>query len=87
MYNKIYKKIIEKHPAGFIALSGSIYDKLDDSDLGLMAIREADYSLGKIPGVCLRELDGQELVELGAEKIKLTLIQEEGKETGEEADK
>lgn len=79
MYNKIYKKIIEKHPAGFIALSGSIYDKLDDSDLGLMAIREADYSLGKIPGVCLRELDGQELVELGAEKIKLTLIQEEGK--------
>ena len=79
MYNKIYKKIIEKKPAGFIALSGSIYDKKDDSDLGLMSIREADYSLGKIPGVCLRELDGQELVELGAEKVKLTLIQEESK--------
>ena len=79
VYNKIYKKIIEKKPAGFIALSGSIYDKKDDSDLGLMSIREADYSLGKIPGVCLRELDGQELVELGAEKVKLTLIQEESK--------
>lgn len=79
MFHSIYKKIISHKPAGFIALSGSIYDKEDDSDLGLMSIREKDYELGKIPGVCLRAIYGQELVEKEATKIKLTLIQEEGK--------
>lgn len=79
--HKVYKKLLEKKVAGFIALSGSIYDNLDDSDLDVFAIREVSYSLGKIPGVALRAIDGQELIELNASKARLTLIQEEGKAT------
>lgn len=79
--HKVYKKLLEKKVAGFIALSGSIYDNLDDSDLDVFAIREISYSLGKIPGVALRAIDGQELIELNASKARLTLIQEEGKAT------
>lgn len=79
--HKVYKKLLEKKVAGFIALSGSIYDNLDDSDLDVFAIREVSYSLGKIPGVALRAIDGQELIELNACKARLTLIQEEGKAT------
>ncbi len=79
--HKQYKKLLEKKAAGFIAMSGTIYDKEDDSDLDEFAVREISYSLGKLPGVGIRAIDAQELVELNAKKAKLTLIQEEGKAT------
>ena len=81
MFHAIYKKILDKKPAAFIALSGSIYDYLDDSDLDIMAIRSIDYETGKIPGVCLRAIDGQDLINLNPEKVKITLEQVEGKAT------
>ena len=79
MINKYYKKLIEKKPAAFICIGGSVYDRLDDSDLDIMSIRERDYSLGKIPGVCIRALDAQELVSSNPGQVKIVVIQEEGK--------
>ena len=81
MVTKIYKKLINKKVAGFVALSGSIYDNENDSDLDEWSIREKDYENGKIPGVAIRAIDAQELVELKASHVKMKLIQNEGKAT------
>lgn len=78
MFYKNYKKIINYKPAGFIALSGSIYDDRDNTDLETMAIRTKLYELGKIPGVCIRAIDAQEILNLGASNVRLTLQEDEG---------
>ena len=78
MYHMFYKKIINYKPAGFICLSGSIYDDLENSDLDETAIRVKDYEMGKIPGVCIRAIYAQELLNLGATTARITLIQNEG---------
>ena len=77
--HKIYKKLIEKKVAGFICISGSIYDDLNKTDLDVYSIREKDIELGKIPGVTLRAIDAQELADLNPSKVKITLKQNEGK--------
>ena len=79
MINKYYKKLINKKVAGFIALSGSIYDNEDDSDLDEWSIREKEYENGKIPGVAIRAIDAQELISHNAKTVQLVLKQNEGK--------
>lgn len=79
--HKIYTKLIDKKPAGFISISGSVYDDLNNTDLDVFAIRQKDYELGKIPGVAIRAIDAQELVNLNAKTVKITLKQNEGKLT------
>lgn len=81
MMLKTYKKLVEKKVAGFIALSGSVYDDLDNTDLDEMAIRKVMYEHGKIPGVCIRALHGEEIILSNPKKAKIILIQEEGKAT------
>ena len=79
MMLKAYKKLINAGAAGFICFSGSVYDDLNNSDLDIMSIREKMYELGKIPGVCIRAIDAENLVRLNPKTVKLELIQEEGK--------
>lgn len=79
--HNIYKKLVTKKPAGFICISGTIYDEKKDTDLDVFSIREKDYELGKIPGVTIRAIDAQELLEKQAKTVKITLIQNESKAT------
>ena len=81
MILKTYKKLIEKKAAGFIAIGGSVYDDLNNSDLDEMAIRKVMYENGKIPGVCIRAIHAEEVLVSNPKKAKITLIQEEGKAT------
>ena len=62
MMLKAYKKLIELKAAGFIAFSGSVDDDLNNSDLDIMSIREKMYENGKLPGVCIRAIEAENLV-------------------------
>ena len=79
MIHKLYKKMIEKKPAGFISFAGSVYDDPENSDLDVYPMREKQYEMGKIPGVGVRALTAQNIVRNHASKAKITLIQHEGK--------
>ena len=79
MFNRIYKKIVAKKAVGFIAVSGSVYDDLENTDLDQWSIRKADYECGKIPGVAIRAIDAQNLINSNPKKVKICLQQEEGK--------
>ena len=79
IFHSVYKKLINAKVAGFIALSGSIYDDNDNTDLNINQIRVHDYCLGYIPGVTIRALDGQMLASLKGAKVRLTLIQNQTK--------
>ena len=46
---KTYKKLVEAKALGFVALSGSIYDREDETDLEERQLRERHYQNRKIP--------------------------------------
>lgn len=75
----VYEMLIKAEVKAFISLSGSVYDDINNTDLAEASLREQHYKHGKIPGVSLRVLDGQEMILKEASLAKLTLIQEEGK--------
>ncbi|MGM9857880.1 MAG: M28 family peptidase [Bacilli bacterium] len=79
IFHSIYKKLITAKVAGFIALSGTIYDDEKSTDLLINQIRVHDYNLGYIPGVTIRAKEGQMLASLKNAKVKLTLIQKQSK--------
>lgn len=79
----LYKKLIEKEVLGFISLSGSVYDKLEETDLEERKLRELHYKHGKIPGVTLRMSDGEDLIRNEGSLINLTLVQEEKQRTSQ----
>lgn len=78
---KTYKRLVEAGVSGFISTSGSVYDDYDKTDLETRQLRERQYQYGKIPGVVMRIKDAQELVLSNPKKVKLTLVQNEGKVT------
>ena len=74
---KTYKKLVEAKALGFVALSGSIYDREDETDLEERQLRERHYKNGKIPGVSMRAKDVEELILQKASKVRLKLTQNE----------
>ncbi len=81
MLAKTYQLLAEKKASGFICVSGSLYDRIEDSDLELMSIRDRHYKFGKIPGVCMRMMDAEKLLLSNPKEVKLILQQEEFKKT------
>ena len=59
---KTYKALCEKKALGFICCSGSLYDDLNKTDLDQMTLRPRHYENGKIPGVCIRMIDAEDLI-------------------------
>ncbi len=78
---KTYQLLTEKRASGFICVSGSVYDDETTSDLEQMQLRNRHYSFGKIPGVCMRMKDAERLLLSNPKEVKLTLMQEEFKNT------
>ncbi len=81
MMVKTYKLLCEKKVSGFICCSGSVYDDIDQTDLEKMTLRERHYQNGKIPGVCIRMVDAQQLLVSRPKEVKMNLQQDEFKLT------
>lgn len=78
-FHAIYERLIKAKVKGFISMVGSLYDKEDESDLLINQIREKDYELGTIPGLTIRMSDGQKLINKNAQRVRITLKQNQTK--------
>ena len=82
---ELYKKITEAGAAGFIAISGTLTDEREKTDLELRFLRRERHlnngELPQIPGVSIRAIDAIEMLRREPEEAKLTLIQTEKKLT------
>lgn len=74
---KLYKKLVEKKVAGLVLCTGSVYDDADKVDLDPYMYRERHYSVGKIPAVCIRMKDAEQVLRARPKKAHMVLIQEE----------
>lgn len=79
MLAKTYQLLAEKKCSGFICVSGSLYDDIEQTDLEKMMLRERHYQFGKIPGVCIRMKDAEKLLLSAPKEVKIVLHQEEFK--------
>ncbi len=76
---KIYKKLCEKKCAGLILCTGSVYLEKDKVDLDPYQYRDRHLTNGKIPAVCIRMRDAEELLKSDVKEITLLVKQEEAK--------
>ena len=76
---QLYEDLIKAKVSAIIAPSGSVYDKLEDSDLEEKALRERHYKNGKIPCFTLRMADCEKLLLSNPEEINVKVIQKESK--------
>ena len=74
---EVYERLCKAKVAGMIVISGAVFDNPADTDLQRLSIREGHLKHGEVPGVALRAKDALELLEKGASKVKLELIQED----------
>ena len=74
---KLYKKLVEKKVAGLVLCTGSVYDDADKVDLDPYMYRERHYNVGKIPAVCIRMKDAEQILRARPKKAHMVLIQEE----------
>lgn len=74
---KLYKKLVEKKVAGLVLCTGSVYDDADKVDLDPYMYRERHYNVGKIPAVCIRMKDAEQVLRARPKKAHMVLVQEE----------
>lgn len=74
-----YKNLTEAGVAGIITMDGSIYDDLNNSDLGFKALRERHTKNGVLPGVNVRIIDAQEIIVSNPKEVTIKVIQEQVK--------
>lgn len=67
----VYKRLIEAGVAGLVSMSGTLLDKMDETDLFTRKLRATLTHFGVLPAVNLRISDGFELVQRGAAKARL----------------
>lgn len=73
---KAYENLIKAKAKAFIATSGDIYEKVEESDLIAWDLRPRHLKYGSLPGVAIRPIDAQELVLSKPTKVRLTLLEE-----------
>lgn len=82
---EMYCKMVEAGVAGFIAVSGSLTDERDKTDLELRFLRRdrhlKDGELPQIPGVSIRAVDAVEMLRGEPEEAMIKLSQTESKAT------
>ena len=77
--NKTYKVLTQKKPAALILCTGDVYLNAEDVDLDPYKFRQRHYSLAKIPAVCIRMKDAEEIIRKAPKKAYVNLQQEEDK--------
>ncbi len=76
-----YKRMVNSGAVGFVIFSGHFNDDEDRSDIDKRMLRPLITENGTIPGVCVRCAEAIELVQKGASEVKMTVIQENCKNT------
>lgn len=77
--HKTFKILAEKKPAALILCTGDVYLDEEDVDLDPYKYRERHYSLAKIPAVCIRMKDAEQILEKMPKRAFVSLQQEETK--------
>ncbi|MCL2519254.1 MAG: M28 family peptidase, partial [Oscillospiraceae bacterium] len=84
---EMYGKLVEAGIAGFIAISGTLTDERDKTDLELRFLRKEQHlkngELAAIPGVSIRAIDAIEMLRGEPEEVVITLAQTEIKLTSQ----
>lgn len=75
--NKLYKTLLEKKAIGLVLCTGNVYDEKDMIDLDPYMYRERNYTLGKIPAVCIRMKDAEKVLRSGANKVHMVMLEDE----------
>jgi len=82
---ELYRKMAEAGVAGFVAVSGSLTDERDKTDLELRFLRRDRHLKGgelpQLPGVSIRAADAIEILRGEPEEAVINLSQTEGKAT------
>ncbi|MBR2132449.1 MAG: M20/M25/M40 family metallo-hydrolase [Oscillospiraceae bacterium] len=74
----VFKELLKAEVAGFIAMTGTMRDTEDDSDLPTGMLRKTLTAFGKLPAVSIRMTDAFDMISRGACKVRMTV---KGKET------
>ncbi len=77
--HKTFKILAEKKPAALILCTGDVYLDEEDVDLDPYKYRERHYALAKIPAVCSRMKDAEQILEKMPKRAFVSLQQEETK--------
>lgn len=74
---KLYKKLVEKKAAALVLCCGSVYDDASLVDLDPYMYRERNYVHGKIPAVCIRMRDAENILRQGCSKAHMIMLEDE----------
>lgn len=72
-----YTRLVKSGAVGFATFSGSFNDIPERSDIDMRMLRKRITENGRIPGVCMRCEDAIKLVQSGATKVKMEVIQQD----------
>lgn len=72
-----YKRLVNSGALGFVVFSGAFNDLPERTDIDKRMLRPNITENGRIPGVCMRCADAIKLVQSGATKVKMTVIQDD----------
>ena len=67
----VFRKLLEAGAAGFIAMTGTMRDTEDDSDLPTGMLRKTLTAFGKLPAVSIRMTDAFDMINRGATRVHL----------------
>lgn len=69
----VFRKLLEAGAAGFIAITGTLRDTEEDSDLPTGTLRKTLTAFGKLPAVSIRMTDAFDMITRGASRVHLTV--------------
>ena len=69
----LFRRLIKAGVAGFVTMSGTLLDKLDETDLFTRKIRETLRAFGNAPACNIRISDAFEMVTQKASKVRMTV--------------
>lgn len=78
-----YQLLCDKKASAFLVMTGKWYDTEETLDMPPRQLREKMLAMGKVPGFVISARDATEMVRDGAEKVKLTLREEEYEATSQ----
>ncbi len=70
---ELYEKLVKAGAAGFLTMSGNIDDDPEKTDLDHRRLSEHLRSFGLMPALHIRMTDAEELVRLGADRVRVIL--------------
>jgi len=77
--DKIYKILVQRGAVGLVLGAGTVYQTPDETDIDPYYLREQNYSMKKLPAVCIRMAEMEIILEKCPYKATIVIIQEEKK--------